>query len=518
MPSFQAQYAQSYAIDFAMSAQASLFQNLMQQRFGSPQVSKRFLMWGGAGLIVAGYGVTHLPNPLELLGWAGAVGVGLWSVRRLGRGSTASSQLMPRSLTVESVKQAIAQTKTQLEQFADEASEDSLLRGNYTAQLLEIEQSLSRQALELQIVGTRAVGKTALRQLLAQQSPDLFQQHWRFAESDKCSAEDIPTHAAKTEQADVVLFVVQSDLTQAEWGALQQLQQQHKRVLLLLNKQDRYLPAQAELVLEQLKQRVQGIVTAADVMAIATCPQPLKVRRYQAEGAYEETWETPPPQIQPLLQRLQTVAEQDVKQLVLQRAYQQTMVLQTKIQAALNQIRRDRALPQIERYQWIAAGAAFANPLPSLDMVATAAITGKMIQDLAKIYRIQLSLDRATEIAGVLAKTLIQMGLVEASSQLFSSILKGNVATFAVGGTIQGVGAAYFTRMAGLSLIELFEAHRVTETGWKFDSAALGQTVERVFGQHRKIEVCKDLVQQTLGRLRPEGEGADSGCEAIAPA
>jgi uncharacterized protein len=501
-----------------MSAQASLFQNLMQQRFGSPQVSKQLLMWGGTGLIVAGYGVTHLPSPLELIGWAGAAGVGLWSIRRLGRGSNDSSQPRPRSLTVESVKQAIAQAKTQLEQLASEASDGPSLQERYTAQLAEIEQGLNRQTLELQIVGTRAVGKTALRQLLAQQSPNLLQQGWRFAESDEIAAEGIQDRCAKTAQTDVALFVVQGDLTQAEWVALQQLQQLHQRVLLLLNKQDQYLPAQAELLLEQLKQRVQGIVAAEDVMAIATCPQPLKVRRYQAEGAYEETWETPPPQIQPLLQRLQTVAEQEVKQLVWQRAYQQTTALQTAIQHGLNQVRRDRALPQIERYQWIAAGAAFANPLPSLDMVATAAITGKMIQDLAKIYQIQLSLDRATEIAGVLAKTLIQMGLVEASSQLLSTVLKGNAATFVVGGTIQGVGAAYFTRMAGLSLIELFEVYRATETGWKLDSAILGQIVQRVFGQHQKLEVCRDLVQQTLGRLRPEGEAADSGCSAIASA
>jgi uncharacterized protein len=393
-----------------------------------------------------------------------------------------------------------------------------LLQQPYATQLAEIEQSLNRQTLELQIVGTRAVGKTNLRQLLAQQSPNLFQQCWRFAESDELLAEEIQAHCAKTEQIDVVLFVVQGDLTQVEWGALQQLQQQHKRVLLLLNKQDQYLPAQAALLLEQLKQRVQEIVAAENVMAIATCPQPLKVRRYQEDGAYQETWETPPPQIQPLLQRMQTVAAQDVKQLVLQRAYQQTTALQTTIQTALNQIRRDRALPQIERYQWIAAGVAFANPLPSLDMVATAAITGKMIQDLAKVYQIQLSLDRATEIAGVLAKTLIQMGLVEASSQLLSSVLKGNAATYVVGGTIQGVGAAYFTRMAGLSLIELFEVYQAAEMGWKFDSAILGQIVQRVFGQHQKIEVCKELVQQTLRRLKPEGGGADSWCKAIASA
>jgi uncharacterized protein len=311
-------------------------------------------------------------------------------------------------------------------------------------------------------------------------------------------------------QTDVVLFVVQGDLTQGEWIALQHLQAQHKRVLLLLNKQDQYLPTQAELLLAQIKQQVQGVVAVEDVMAIATCPQPLKVRRYQADGSYQKTWETPQPQIQPLLDRMQTVAAQDVNQLVLQGAYQQAITLQTSIQNELNQIRRDRVLPLVERYQWIAAGAAFASPLPSLDMVATAAITGKMIQELATVYHIQISLDRATEIAGVLAKTLIQMGLVEASSQLLSAALKGNAATFVVGGTLQAVGAAYFTRMAGLSLIELLEVHRTSEVDWRLDNLALGQIVQRVFGKHQKTEVFKDLVQQTLRRLRPNQETSNA--------
>jgi uncharacterized protein len=504
-------------VESAMSAQAPLSQNLMQQWFGSPPSSKRLLVWGGAGLVLTAYGMTHLPSPIELLGWAGLAGAGLWGVRRFWRSSDLLGSTVARSLTLEQVKQAIAQTQFQIEQLATESSDGQSERERHTAQLLDIEQSLSRQTLELQIVGTRAVGKTTLRQLLAQQFSESFQPQWTLAGAEAIAAEAIQADYAETlKHTDVVLFVVQGDLTQVEWVALQQLRAGQKRVLLLLNKQDQYLPTQAELLLEQLKQRVQGMMAAKDVMAIATAPQPLKVRRYQDDGTYEDHWETPQPQIQPLLDQMQAVAAQEVKPLVLQRAHQQTLALQAEIQNALNQIRRDRVVPLIERYQWIAAGIAFANPLPSLDMVATAAITGKMIQELAKNYHIQLSLDRATEIAGVLAKALIQMGLVEASSQMISSVLKGNAATFIVGGTLQGVGAAYFTRIAGLSLIELFEVYRTSESEWRFDSATLGQIVQRVFGQHQRLGVFKALVRQTLHRLKPEGEEAGSGCAAIA--
>jgi uncharacterized protein len=492
-----------------MSAQMPASPNVMQQWFQSLSFPKQLAVWGGAGLVVTGYGVTHLPSPIELLGWAGVVGAGLWGVRRFWRSSIPLDQNVTRSLTLEQVKRAIAQTKTQLEQLVSESSNGPALQERYTAQLADIKQSLGRETLELQIVGTRAVGKTTLGQLLEGQSRERLQQHWSFAGLDGICAEVVGTVAVEAlKDADVVLFVVQGDLTQGEWAALQQLQAQHKRVLLLFNKQDLYLPTQAELLLEQIKQRVQGIVAPEDVMAIATSPAPLKVRRHQPDGLYQDSWETPQPQIQPLLNRIETVAAQEVKQLVLQRAYQHTIAVQTTLQNELNQLRRDRALPLIERYQWIAAGAAFANPLPFLDMVATAAITGKMIQELAKTYQIQLSLNRATEIAGVLVKTLIQMGVVEASSQLLSTVLKGNVATYVVGGTLQGVGAAYFTRMAGLSLIELFEVHLASEAVWQLNRAVLGQIVRRVFDQNQRLDVFKDLVHQTVSRFKPESEAA----------
>jgi uncharacterized protein len=474
---------------------------------------KRMLIWGGAGLVLAaGYAVVHLPGA-ELLGWAGVAGATLWSTRKLWRREVSQPDL--RSLTAKTVNSAIAQTRLQLEQWIHEApGQDG---SAYETRLIEIEQSLTRQTLELQIVGTRAVGKTALKQRLIQQA-DIFQQRWNLAELAERTAESIVSFEDgllpdSISQTDVVLFVVQGDLTQVEWNALQQLQTQQKRVLLLLNKQDQYLPTQAELVLAQLRQRVQGMVAAEDVVAIATTPQPIKVRRHQPDGSYQETLETPSPQLQPLLDRMQTVAVQDVNQLVLQRAYQQTLVLQQTIQAGLNRVRRDRALPILERYQWIAAGVAFANPLPSLDMVATAAITGKMIQELAGTYQIQLSLDRATEIAGVLGKNLIQMGLVEASSQVLSLALKGNTVTYLAGGMLQGVGAAYFTRMAGLSLVELFEVHRTTES-WQLDSTLLSQIVQRIFKASSRIDVAKDLVRQTLRRFRSEevAMGASQSC------
>lgn len=475
------------------------------QRFTLPP--KRLLVWGSVGLaLTSGYLITHLSGA-GLLGWAGVAGVTLWSTRKLWQQQATIPDV--RTLSAAAVQNAIAQTRLQLEQWHDEAPDQPI--SAYESALVGIEQSLTRQTLNFQIVGTRAVGKTALKQQLVQQD---FQQRWSISALREYSADSIATlddspMRSSIEQTDVVLFVVQGDLTQMEWIALQQLQARQKRVLLILNKKDQYLPAQAELVLAQLKQQVQGTVAAADVVAIATDPQPIKVRRHQPDGSFTETLETPQPQIQPLLDRMQTVAAQDVSQLVLQRVYEQTLALQQTIQAGLNRVRRERAMPILERYQWISAGVAFASPLPSLDMVVTAAITGKMIQELAAVYQIKISLDRATEIAGVFAKNLIQMGLVEASSQVLTLALKGNTVTYIAGGMMQGIGAAYFTQMAGLSLVELFEVHRTSES-WTLNTALLNQIVQRVFKATGSLDILKDLVQQTQKRFRPEAVSASA--------
>jgi uncharacterized protein len=171
----------------------------------------------------------------------------------------------------------------------------------------------------------------------------------------------------------------------------------------------------------------------------------------------------------------------------------------------LNEVRRDRAVPMVEHYQWIAAGTTFANPLPSLDMVATAVITGKLVQELSTLYGVRLSLQNAQDIAAVMVKTLIQMGGVEVTTQLLAQVLKANLATFVVGGLVQGVSAAYFTRIAGHTLIECFAQQPFEEKGFSLDGAKVTQAIQQVLQQHQRLDLLKDLVTQAKQRLLPEG-------------
>jgi uncharacterized protein (DUF697 family) len=181
----------------------------------------------------------------------------------------------------------------------------------------------------------------------------------------------------------------------------------------------------------------------------------------------------------------------------------QAEALRQRIQQDLNHVRRQRAMPLIDQLQWVAAAAAFANPVPTLDVLATVAINGQLIMDLGKIYGFTLSLEDAKAAATTLAELTVKLGLVEVSTQVLTAVLKGHFATYLAGGTVQGLSAAYLTRMAGLSLIDYFEQAAlagVTTQALSWD--AIAQRLSTVIQQNRQITLLQNLVKQGIGILK----------------
>jgi hypothetical protein len=253
-----------------------------------------------------------------------------------------------------------------------------------------------------------------------------------------------------------------------------------------------------------------------DLVAIATQPQPVKVRRHHRDGTYTEVLEHPTPQLDALTQRLTQVITTETEQLILQQTYRKTRHLQTQIQHQLNLARRQLALPIIERYQWITAATAFANPFATLDLLAAAAITGNMVIELGHLYKLKFSLDQAQAVATTLATTLLKLGLVEVSTQALSSLLKGHTLTFVAGGLIQGTSAAHLSRVAGLSLVEHFQtlsatASKTPEANWQ--PQQLKQILTRVFQEEQRLDMLKNLVTQAVaeGRLSAIGRFQQQG-------
>ncbi|MGA9381237.1 MAG: DUF697 domain-containing protein [Phormidium sp.] len=408
------------------------------------------------------------------------------------------------------VERAIAQAERVIDKLELETVNGDLI-ANLREKVAEVTAKLERQELSLAITGGKAVGKSTLRELLAENWLTLIKETVSLQETPALFVADETGKLAETEAlkvastADVLLYVINGDLTDSEWQLLQQLKAANQRFIVVFNKEDQYLPEDREIVLQQIRERVQGILEKDDVIAIAANPKAIKVRQYQTDGSMQEWLEESVPAISALTERLNVILTQQSQQLVWATTWREAVALKGEAKEVLNGVRGDRSLPIIEQYQWIAAAAAFANPVPTLDLVATGAINAQMVLDLGNIYQQKFSLEQAQTVAGTMGSTMLKLGLVELSTQTITSFLKTHAITFIAGGVVQGISAAYLTRIAGLSLIEYFQEQEISADAGEnvFSVERLKEKLQSVFQQNQRVVFLQSFVQQVVGKLMP---------------
>jgi uncharacterized protein len=415
-----------------------------------------------------------------------ALGSGFWVFKK--RSKKVKLKSLVFSVDRSKAEKALAAVEARINRLAQEISAESESLLSLRKQLAQITTELSRQEIRTAIMGGKSVGKTTLAKLL----PGVT-----IEGTD--SLEDLVG-------ADVVMFLATGDLTDSEFQTVQSLMAQNHRVMLALNKQDQYLPGDRPIILQQLHEKMQEILSPDDIVAIATQPAAFKVRQYQPDGSVQERLEQPGADIVPLQERLNEILAQQSQSLIFATSYRQAQALNAQVQAEFNRIRRDRAQPIVEQYQWVAAAAAFANPVPTLDLLATATINTQMVMDLGAVYQQKFSLDQAKNVTATLASQMMKLGLVELSTQAIAPLLKSNVLTYVAGGTLQGLSAAHLTQVAGLSLVEYFEEQvQSLEAGAEvhFKRDSLIQKLQSVFQKNQRTAFLQNLVSQGINRLMP---------------
>ena len=472
----------------------------------SAQSSQR-IFWGAGTLVLVIWFLTPNGNHgfSEFLTAGMVVGLGslAFSLKFLPGLKQRIPDLDATKMSKPIVEKALATTESLIEQL-ESITESTTQSAIFKEQVHHID--LDRQDLRLAIVGAPGVGKSTLLELLQGQDNQTNNSALTVMESGNPNLSDsLPTPVMA---ADLTMYVIQGDLTDSERQSLQILQDHKHRTLVVFNKQDQYLPSQRFILKQKLQQRLQVWLPEQDIVAVASCPQAIKVRRYDADGFCQEVSEHPQPDISALTTRLGQIMVAEKKQLILFQTYQQTMALQSQVQVQLNAARRQLAMPIVDRYQWITGATAFANPVPTLDMLAAAAISAKMVMELGSLYQLKFSLAQAQAVAGTLATAMLKLGLVEVSTQALGSVLKGHHFTFIAGGLVQGVSTAHLTRIAGLSLVEHFQelselAVAAPESNWSPEK--LKQVVSKVFQEHQRIDILKDFAQQSIGRFRRQG-------------
>ena len=446
-----------------------------------------------------------------------AVGAGAWLLRP--RVPELDLSPLPVAIDRTAVDKAIAKTQATLDGLVAETEklenphpEATASISTFTEALVRLKAELDRTGMQIAVAGGKSTGKTRLHNQLTSAFSD---------KTLECNFTEIPALFGSEEtaslptnlNADLVLFLVTGDITAPEFQAIEQLKAAGYQTLLVWNKQDQCPTDDRAGLLQQLQSRMQGLVDGENVVAIAASPAPVKVRQHQPDNSVTERLEAQTPQIDTLTQRLESILTRDARELVYATTLRQAKALQGEIHQQLNQLRRDRALPIMTQYQWIAAAAAIANPVPALDLLATGAVSGQLVMDLGEIYQQKFSLEQAKVTAASLGSLMVKLGLVELSTQTITAMLKTNAVTYLAGGAVQGISAAYLTRIVGLSLIEYFQQQEVavdSETGLNLDK--LTEIVKGVFQENQRTAFVRSFVTQALDRLSPklkQSEGSE---------
>jgi uncharacterized protein len=483
---------------------------------GLTNLVKRPLLVGGLGLsatlALVGSAHVNLLDSSTLLS-AIALGSGLWWWRRGDRPTAAPRPIAPPVVDRPRLETELATLATLIDTLDQEATlaQPGILSPDlpttYRHRRRALEEEIDRQHLQVAIAGDPRTGKTTLLSLLTASSG--FPVTGDLSEADGSLADLALTEVALAEPPDWlnydgVVLITDGDITNSALSLLRDRILAGQGVVLVFNKQDHYDPADQQTIVARLQDRVATLPAPVPVVVTAAAPRPMKVRRHQADGTVTETLETPAPDLAGLRSALEAALLMPRSTLVVATVLRRSQALRQAVQSELNRLRRDRALPLIDQLQWVAGAAAFANPVPTLDLLATVAINGQLILDLGRIYGFNLTLAEAKTAARTLAGLTVKLGLVELSTQVLTAVLKGHFATYLAGGLVQGLSAAYLTRMAGLSLVDYFEQAALagtppTDLSWE----AIAQRLQRTLQQNRQLSLLKTLAQQGIEILKP---------------
>jgi small GTP-binding protein len=408
----------------------------------------------------------------------------------------------------EIAEETLKAVKKQVAQIQDKVSQQALLTKSR-----EIEQILAKGALKVVVFGTGSAGKTSLvnamigemvgevqpsmgtttqgvtynlklpgvtREIIITDTPGILEMG-NPGEIREQLARELAT------EADLLLFVVDNDLRASEFSPLQALASIGKRSLLVFNKIDLYSEEDQEIILERLRERVKGFIPSTDVVKICANPQPVQFS--------EDEMIQPEVEITPLIKRLAAVCRAEGDDLLADNILLQSQRLGEEARKLIDQQRKREADQIITRYQWIGAGVIACTPLPVVDMLATAAVNAQMVVEIGKVYGCEINSDRGRELALSLGKTLVSLGVVKGAVELIARALQLNLATYVVGKVIQGVSAAYLTRIAGKSFIEYFRQ----DQDW--GDGGITEVVQQQFKLSRKDEFVKSFVKDAISKV-----------------
>ncbi len=252
-------------------------------------------------------------------------------------------------------------------------------------------------------------------------------------------------------RSDLVLFVLDGDITDTELRALQTLLAQGRPVLVALNKSDMFTRDEQVTLLESLREKLDAIVDGNNVIAVAARPRPQTVVQVAGDGSEVRSERERDPDVEALKLRIWEILDAEGKTLAALNASLFAADLSDQVGQRILAARRELG-DRLVRTYCVGKGIAVAfNPVPIADLFAAAFFDVGMVVHLSRVYDLPLSRTEAGSLVKVIvAEAAALMGTVWALHFVSSALKVGpaGLSTLITAGA-QGAVAYYSTYVVG---------------------------------------------------------------------
>lgn len=315
---------------------------------------------------------------------------------------------------------------------------------------------------------------------------------------DEAGGEDRESLAKEVAgRSDLVIFVIDSDITDTELEALKAAISQGRPILLTLNKSDLYTAGERDALLQSVRNKTEGIIDTEHVIAVAAQPRPQIVFEIDDDGNEQETRRHRDPDIAELRLKLWEILEAEGKTLAALNASLFASDLSDQVGRRILAARRELGEKLVRTY-CVAKGIGVAfNPVPVADLFAAAFIDVGMVVHLSKVYDLPLNQKEAGSIVKVImAESAALMGTVWALHFVSSALKVGTIglSTILTAGA-QGSIAYYSTYLVGQAAAKyLAEGKSWGEGGPKL-------VVKQILDSLDRDTVLRDAKREIQARL-----------------
>ncbi len=257
-------------------------------------------------------------------------------------------------------------------------------------------------------------------------------------------------------KVDLILFVVSGDITRTEYDALSELRKAKKPLILVFNKIDLYSETELKEIYQNLQNiavhqsaELENIYPASEVVMVAAEPTPIPVKIEWSDGNVTHEWETLPPRIDELRQKIITILEREGRSLLALNSLLQAREAEVSIAHQTVKIKQNEADDLIWNFAKYKALAIAINPISIIDVVGTTVIDLALIRSLSRLYNLPMTSYEAGKLWKIIIFSAGGILLGDLGSSLLLGLGKIDITSYAGVAITQASIAAYGTYAIG---------------------------------------------------------------------